>query len=83
MDVKDFILNEVQNFLKDGDIAKEEMNLKDNCVTSLEKINLVMACEKEYHIHVPDAIAHGMETPKELIAFIEAKQREKSLSIAP
>lgn len=83
MDVKGFVLNEVQDFLKAGDIAKEDTNFKANCVTSLEKICLVMACEKKYHIRVPDALAHGMETPNELISFVEAKLRGKSLSIAP
>lgn len=38
---------------------------------SLDMVELIMECEKEFNLSIPDSVVERIKTPKDLIAYIK------------
>lgn len=68
--IKDFVTNYVKSAT-----AKEEVSSTANLATdlgldSLDAVELIMECEKEYNIAIPDEEAEKLNTIDEITEFV-------------
>ena len=66
------------------DLVAEQLGLDRNAVTldstleslgvdSLDAVDLIMATESKYNVHIPDEESPKLDTPRKMIAFVEAQ----------
>lgn len=60
-----------------GLMEKEEVQWDeywpDNGIDSLTEVEIVMECEHEFNITIPDEIADGFKNPSELLNYLESQ----------
>ena len=66
------------------DLVAEQLGLDRTAVTldstleslgvdSLDAVDLILAIESKYNVHIPDEESPKLDTPRKMIAFIEAQ----------
>ena len=66
------------------DLVAEQLGLDRTAVTldstleslgvdSLDSVDLILATESKYNIHIPDEELPKLDTPRKMIAFVEAQ----------
>lgn len=69
--VKEIVLDVSDRSLKD--YSDNLLFKSDFGLDSLDMVELIMICEKDFYITLPDAEWEGMKTPSELIDLIASK----------
>lgn len=69
--IKELVLNEFG-------IGEKEYSLDSNFITdfegdSLDKLELILECEKEFNVSIPDDQFDKVNTPRELIEYIKSR----------
>lgn len=69
--IKELVINEF-------DLDEEEYSLDSDFVTdfggdSLDKLELILECEREFNIIIPDDQGDKINTPRELLNYIESR----------
>lgn len=71
-------IEKISGFTFNEEGMNEQSNLySDLGLDSLDAVELVMECEKEYHISVPDAVAEKLSTIAEVIDVVNKLIEEK------
>lgn len=59
----------------EADVTLQSKFTDDLGCDSLDTVELVMACEKEFNISIPDEEAENMETVNDVVVFIEKNKK--------
>lgn len=72
-DTEEQVLKIVREHLNvDAERVKLNSNFIDDLgADSLDSVELIMACEAEFHIEIPDEAMESMETVSDLIKYVD------------
>lgn len=78
MEIAKKVMDIVEDFRPDYGLRNANLTWEDLALDSLDKVEIVMAAEKQCRAAIPDLIANRLETPGDLIVCARALRAKKA-----